>query len=63
MLNLRTKRANERSKICTRSWREIALFIKNKKMRKHSCLILKFLYTFSAHKMSKKYGKKSETLQ
>lgn len=27
------------------------------------CLILKFLYTFSAHKMSKKYGKKSETLQ
>ncbi|WP_181973502.1 hypothetical protein [Prevotella disiens] len=31
-----TKRANERSEIRTRSWREIALFIKNKKMRKHS---------------------------
>ena len=30
---------------------------------KLKCLILKFLYTFSAHKMSKKYGKKSETLQ
>ena len=26
-----TKRANERSEIRTRSWREIALFIKNKK--------------------------------